>query len=110
MIKQVKNIVTSPAFIITSAMLFTTMAEAGSLGTTGGGTGGAVFKPFFDFMYDASTGYLGRGLALTGGIIGLGIGAMSGKIQIALLGIPLALFGIFGPLIADSFFTSALIF
>lgn len=110
MIKKLKKIVTHPAFIIAGAMLCTTAAEAGSLGTTGSGTGGTEFKAFYEFMNGAATGYLGRGIAILGGIIGLATGAMSGQIKYALLGIPLAIFGIFGPLIADSFFTSAILF
>ena len=89
-------------------MLLTGVAEAASFGGNTG-TGGDVFKPFYDFIYAAATGYLGRALAITGGLIGFGMGAFAGKPILALSGVMLALFGVFGPVIADSFFTSALI-
>jgi len=103
-----KKVVTNPAFIFVSVILCTTVAEAATYGGNTG-AGGTMFKPFFDFIYEAATGYLGRGLALTAGIVGLGAGAMSGQARLALVGIPFAIFGIFGPVIADSFFTSAII-
>ena len=65
---------------------------------------------FYDyFMYGVATSYIGRGVAITGGTLALIAGGMSGNFKLALIGVPLALFGIFGPGIADSFFTSALI-
>jgi len=108
MFSNFKKVITNPVFIVAGLMLCTGAVEAASFGGNTG-TGGVVFKPFYDFMYEAATGYLGRGAAITGGIVGLVAGAMSGQLKLAFIGVPLALFGIFGPGIADSFFTSALI-
>ena len=83
MFSKFKTVITNPVFIVTSLMLCASVAEAASFGGNTG-TGRVVFKPFYDFMYEAATGYLGRGAAITGGIVGPGI--------------------------ADSFFTSAIIF
>lgn len=75
----------------------------------GGGTGGTEFQPFYNFVYSAGTGYLGRSIAIVGGLIGLGIGAATGKGIPALIGVFLAVFGVLGPTIVNAMFTSALI-
>lgn len=72
-------------------------------------TTGTEFKEFYDFIYNSATGYLGRAIALTGGLVGLGFGAMAGKMMIATSGIGLAIMGVYGPKIINSFFKSALI-
>ncbi|MDM4770891.1 hypothetical protein [Solimonas sp. SE-A11] len=73
------------------------------------GTTGAAFQTFYTFINDAATGYLGRGIALTGGVIGLGMGAATGKALPAAIGIVLAIFGALGPAIVNSIFASAII-
>lgn len=73
------------------------------------GTTGSDFKEFYDWIYGAATGYLGRGIALVGGVIGLGYGAASGKALPAIVGIVLAIFGALGPKIIDTIFKSAII-
>ena len=72
-------------------------------------TTGTDFKDLYDWIYGAATGYLGRGIAITGGLIGLGYGAASGKAIPAIVGIVLAIFGALGPKIIDSIFKSAII-
>ncbi|GAB4362254.1 MAG: conjugal transfer protein TraB [Gammaproteobacteria bacterium] len=72
-------------------------------------TTGAEFSTFYQFVYDAATGYLGRGIAITGGLITLGIAAGTGKAVIAILGVVLAVFGALGPSIIDNIFGSAII-
>ncbi|MDD5394852.1 MAG: hypothetical protein PHE17_17680 [Thiothrix sp.] len=71
------------------------------------GTSGTEFKAFYDFVYGAATGYLGRGLAITGGLIMLGVAAGTGKATIAILGVVLAIFGSIGPTIINAIFASA---
>ncbi len=73
------------------------------------GTTGAAFQTFYNFIFQAATGYLGRGIALTGGIIGLGMGAATGKALPAAIGIVLAIFGALGPAIVNSIFSSAVV-
>lgn len=72
-------------------------------------TTGPEFQAFYDFVYNAATGYLGRGIAITGGLIGLGIAAATGKVVIAIIGVVLAVFGILGPQIINALFGSAII-
>lgn len=72
-------------------------------------TTGTEFKAFYDFVYDAATGYLGRGLAITGGIIMLGVAAGTGKATVAIIGVVLAIFGSLGPTIINAIFASAII-
>ncbi len=72
-------------------------------------TTGAEFQVFYDFVYNAATGYLGRGIAITGGLIGMGIAAATGKVVIAIIGVVLAIFGILGPQIVNALFGSAII-
>lgn len=88
--------------------VLSTTAEATTL-NSGGMTGGDVFEPFYDFIYAAGTGYLGRAICLVGGLIGLGLAAFTGKMMIAMLPAALALFGVFGPVIVNAFFSSAFI-
>lgn len=84
------------------------LALAGTIGT-GGGTGGDEFQAFYDFVIAAGTGYLGRSIAIVGGLVGLGIGASTGRGLPALIGVFLAVFGVLGPTIINALFTSALI-
>jgi len=72
-------------------------------------TTGSEFQAVYDFIHGAATGYLGRSIAIAGGLIGLGFGAASGRPVIAVVGIVLAIFGALGPSIINTIFGSALI-
>ena len=72
-------------------------------------TTGPEFQGAYQFFYDAATGYLGRGISIVGGIIGLGIGAARGSAIPAIIGVILAVFGALGPTIIDSIFGSAVV-
>lgn len=72
-------------------------------------TTGAEFQSAYQFFYDAATGYLGRGIAIVGGLIGLGYGAAKGSPLPAVLGVILAVFGALGPTIIDAIFGSAVV-
>ncbi|MCC6206554.1 MAG: conjugal transfer protein TraB [Gammaproteobacteria bacterium] len=74
-----------------------------------GSTTGAEFQIAYQFFYDAATGYLGRGIAIVGGLIGLGYGAAKGSPLPAVLGVILAVFGALGPTIIDAVFGSAVV-
>ena len=74
-----------------------------------GATTGAEFQEVYDFVFEAATGYLGRAVSLTGGIIGLILGAVSGKLLLGASGVGLAAFGVVGPTIINSIFSSAII-
>ena len=64
------------AVVLTFAV-FPTIALASTLGA--GGTTGTEFQAFYNFVYGAATGYLGRSIAIVGGLIGLGMGAGTGR-------------------------------
>lgn len=87
--------------IVTLVLLVPAVAQAS---TTGGD-----FEPLYNFIYGAVTGYLGRSIALVGGVIGLGMGAATGRALPALLGVILAVFGTLGPTIINSLFAGAVI-
>lgn len=70
---------------------------------------GEGFQSLYDFVYNAATGYLGRSIAIIGGIVGLLLGAVSGKLLIAGSGIGLAAFGVIGPTVINTLFQSAII-
>lgn len=72
-------------------------------------TTGGEFQAFYDFIYGAASGYLGRGLAITGGVFGLAYGIGRGSALPAVLGIILAIFGVLGPTIINALFSSATI-
>lgn len=97
-----------PAVAMMLAFAMPHVALATTIGI-GGGEGGEEFAPFYEFIMGAATGYLGRSIAIVGGLIGLGIGAGSGKALPALIGVFLAIFGVMGPTIIDSMFESAII-
>ena len=78
-------------------------------GAAGAAVTGPEFQGAYEFFYDAATGYLGRGIAIVGGIIGLGIGAARGSAIPAVIGVILAVFGALGPTIIDSIFGSAVV-
>jgi len=91
----------SQTFIAFSALFLPGLALAA---TTGG-----EFQAFYDFIYGAASGYLGRGLAITGGVFGLAYGIGRGSALPAVLGIILAIFGVLGPTIINALFSSATI-
>ena len=70
---------------------------------------GTDFKELYDFFYEAATGYLGRAIAIIGGLMGLGVGAATGKPIPALMGIVLAIFGTVGPTLINNLFNTATI-
>ena len=94
--------------LVSALMLLPGVVFAATIGT-GGGTGGTEFQAFYNFIYAAGTGYLGRSIAIVGGLIGLGIGAGTGKALPAVIGVFLAIFGVLGPTIINAMFTSAVI-
>lgn len=77
--------------------------------TVSAGTTGDMFESFYNLVHGAATGYLGRGLAIAGGLVGLAYGAGQGRAMIAGVGIVLALFGVLGPEIVDAIFSSAVV-
>ncbi|WP_018694127.1 hypothetical protein [Algicola sagamiensis] len=86
------------------AFMMVAPAYAGGAGATG-----AAFQSFYNFVIDAANGFLGRGICITGGLIGLGYGALGGKPIMAGMGILLAVFGTLAPQIVNTLFTSAVI-
>jgi hypothetical protein len=92
---------TSQLFVAFAAVFLPGLALAA---TTGG-----EFQAFYDFIYGAASGYLGRGLAITGGVFGLAYGIGRGSALPAVLGIILAIFGVLGPTIINALFSSATI-
>ncbi len=104
------SVIDDPLFrkrLLTAIAVTTVLMMVPLLGSAS--TTGAVFQGFYQFVYDAATGYLGRGIAITGGLIALGIAAGTGKAVLAISGIVLAVFGALGPQIIDSVFQSAII-
>jgi hypothetical protein len=92
------------ALILATAAALVVLPELSSASTTGG-----EFQVAYDFFNNAATGYLGRGIAIVGGIIGLGLGAAKGSALPAIIGVILAIFGALGPGIVDAIFNSAII-
>ncbi|MDQ3232862.1 MAG: hypothetical protein M3Q07_13675 [Pseudobdellovibrionaceae bacterium] len=87
-----------------AAVLLPTLAFAA--GTTEGAT---AFQSALTFISDAASGTLGKTIAITGGVIGLGTGAATGRALPAAAGIILAIFGAQGPKIIDTIFGTAII-
>ena len=69
-----------------------------------GAVTGTEFQAFYTFIEGAATGFLGRAIAITGGLIALGIAAATGRYVVAIGGIVLAVFGSLGPTIVDAIF------
>ncbi len=68
-----------------------------------------MFKDLYDFATGMANGYFARGVAITGGLIGLVMAATMGKVMPALVGVPLGVVGYLGPSIVDKMYASALI-
>lgn len=76
-------------------------------GALSAATTGTEFSTLYTFVSEAATGYLGRSIAIVGGLIGLGMGAATGKALPAAIGVILAIFGAMGPTIIDGIFHTA---
>ena len=74
------------------------------LAVAAGATSGTEFQDFYDFINNAATGFLGRAIAITGGLIALGVAAATGRYVMAIGGVVLAVFGSLGPAIVDAIF------
>ena len=92
------------ALVLVPAVVLLILPQLSSASTTG-----SEFQVAYDFFNNAATGYLGRGIAIVGGIIGLGLGAARGSALPAIIGVILAIFGALGPGIVDAIFNSAVI-
>jgi conjugal transfer pilus assembly protein TraA len=102
----------SMAFMVPTLMvMFPTISWAESLSNVVGqdGAAGAEFNALYTFIHNAATGYLGRSIAIVGGIIGLCAAAMMGKALPAIMGVLLAVFGVLGPNLINTIFKSALV-
>jgi conjugal transfer pilus assembly protein TraA len=97
------------ALLPTLGFCAATGGGSGSSGGSLGNNGSQSFEAIYNFVFTASTGYLGRSIAITGGIIGLGFGAAVGKAMPAVLGIVLAVFGSLGPKIINTIFETAIL-
>lgn len=74
------------------------------LAQAAGATTGTEFQDFYNFINNAATGFLGRAIAITGGLIALGVAAATGRYVMAIGGVVLAVFGSLGPAIVDAIF------
>lgn len=70
---------------------------------------GGEFTALHQFVEDAAKGYLGKSIAIIGGLVGLGLGAATGKAMPAISGIVLAAAGTIGPKVIDQVFAGAII-
>ena len=100
---------TAKFVLLSSVLLLMMVVESHAAATGGSTTADKDFQTIYDFIYNAATGYLGRAIALFGGIVGLAVGASSGKAMPAIMGVILAVFGTIGPQIIESLFKTALI-
>ena len=73
-------------------------------GCTLGRSGSWEFYNMWFYAWKLATGYLGRTLALVGGLLGLVYGAMCGRVLYAVMGIVLAVFGSIGPGLVNAIF------
>jgi hypothetical protein len=96
-----RNLLTATMALALLVMWMPLFAHAGSTDTE--------FQAVYTFVNAAATGFLGRSICIVGGLIGLGLGAASGKALPAIVGIVLAMFGSLGPSIVDSIFPAALV-
>lgn len=103
-IHAAKQTLTATALLAVMCSPVLASTNSGGAGTTGGD-----FEEVYNFIYGAATGYLGRAIAIFAGIVGLAIGAASGKAMPAIMGVVLAIFGTLGPTIINNLFTGAVI-
>ncbi|MBF0315137.1 MAG: conjugal transfer protein TraB [Oligoflexia bacterium] len=72
-------------------------------------TSGTEFTALHEFVANAASGYLGKSIAIIGGLVGLGLGAATGKAMPAVSGVVLAAAGMIGPKVIDQVFAGAII-
>ncbi|MBI3440931.1 MAG: hypothetical protein HY052_03865 [Proteobacteria bacterium] len=77
--------------LLAIAFVFITAAVGVNAGTTG-----TEFTSVYDKIKDWTTGYLGKTLAITSFLIGLGAGAFKGSPMPAIAGLGIALFSQYG--------------
>lgn len=82
--------------------LFTVAFLLFSAATAHAGTTGTEFLSVYDKIKDLTTGYLGKTLALSAFLIGLGAGAFKGSPMPAVAGIGIAAFTTYGVPVLES--------
>ena len=65
------------------------------------------FSVLFNFINEAATGFLGRSIAIVGGMTGLVYGAVTGRLALGASGIVLGALGAIGPQVIDAVFATA---
>lgn len=108
-VKKYQIIHAAKQTLTATALLAIMCSPALASNGTANGTGGGDFEEVYNFIFDAATGYLGRAIAIFAGVVGLAIGAASGKAMPAIMGVILAIFGTLGPTIINGLFTGAVI-
>lgn len=76
-------------------------------GAASAGTGGTEFDTMYDMVVDWTEGTLGKLLAVTAFLIGMGMGVIRQSILAVVLGIAFALTLAYAPAIIDAVFTFA---
>lgn len=77
-------------------------------GTAAAGTGGTEFDTMYEMVVDWTEGTLGKLLAVTAFLIGMGMGVIRQSILAVVLGIAFALTLAYAPQIIDAVFTFAI--
>lgn len=95
-----------PTFLIAGLMAAALVALP--FATAHAGAGGAEFDPFYDTIVDWAQGSLGKALALSMFLVGIGVGVVRGSIIAAVPAIAGALGLFIAPTIIDAIVTATL--
>jgi len=91
-----------------STFLLMVLAAAVFSGQAMAGAGGTEFTPVHDQIAGWMNGTLGKALAVSALLVGLGIGVIKQSVMAAAVGVAMALVAGFGPSVIDGVITAAL--
>jgi len=100
MLQKSKNLISRYGLLVATLMVVAASANAG--------TGGASFNTIYQTIRDWAEGTLGKILAISAFIIGMGIGIVRQSILAIVLGLAFAVSMAYAPAVIDGVFTFAL--
>jgi len=100
-----KEHVLTMAIVLTVALLPAITHAAGVNGSSGVADS---FKTTADTLSQMASGYVGKAIAIVGGLTGLVLGAATGKVLPAVTGVTVGLAGTLGPSIINSMYTGTI--
>lgn len=97
--------INKPSSNLTNSLVFGVVLAAAATCVVAG-NGGTEFNAVYDMLSDWATGTLGKIIALSALIVGIGLGLVRQSVIAAVIGIAMALVLNFGPVVIDGILTA----